>query len=396
VIPLRNVAIVGVGHSKFGRRVDTSLPELTWEAIKEALNDAGISQEDIEFVSLGNIGVWSSEVSPGAAILEYSGLIPKEFIRVETACSSGSAAVKAAYMAIASGSADIAMALGAEKMNEVDTPRGVEILARIGNYFWEFENFGPTFVGYYAFFATAYMHKYGATEEDLAKIAVKNHYYASFNPKAHFPKKITIEDAMGSPYIAWPLKLYDCSPISDGAAAVIFASEKIAKKLTDSPVWIRAIEGATATSNHSKRENFLSIPSTRIAAEKAYKRAGIDRNNPVKHIDVVEVHDCFTIAEIIAYEDLGFVRKGEGYKLAREEQTYIGGLIPVNLSGGLKAKGHPIGATGVSMIVELTKQLQQRVEKERQAPIEHGTALAHNVGGTGHYVFVTILSLSKP
>jgi len=395
VIFLQNVAIIGVGHSKFGKRVDVSIPELAWEAVKEAMNDANVEQQDIEFVSIGSFGIWSSEESPGALILEQAGLTPAEVMRVETACATGSAAVKAAYMAVASGLTDIAMAIGVEKMNEVGTAENLEVLGRIGNYFWEFEHFGPTFVGYYALYATAYMNKYGATEEDLAKIAVKNHYYASFNPKAHYPKKIKIEDAIESVYIAWPLKLYDCSPISDGSAAVILASEEIAKKLTDSPVWIRAIEGATDTANHSRRKDFLSLSAARIAARKAYKKVGIDSEHPVKHIDVAEVHDCFTIAEIFAYEDLRFAKKGEGYKLAREEQTYIGGIIPVNLSGGLKAKGHPIGATGVSMFVELTKQLQQRVEKERQAPIEKGIALAHNVGGTGHYVFVSILSLQK-
>ena len=395
MIPLRNVAIIGVGHSKFGKRVDVSIPELAWESIKEALDDAKISQEDIEFVALSSFGIWSSEESPGALILEYAGLTPTEVIRVETACASGSAAIKTAYMAIASGQADIAMVIGVEKMTEVGTAEILETLARIGNFFWEFENFGPTFVGYYALFATAYMEKYGATEEDLAKIAVKNHYYASFNPKAQFPKKITIEDALNSPYIAWPLKLYDCSPISDGSATLILASEDVARKYTDSPVWIRAIAGATATANHSRRENLLSIPSASIAAKKAYKRAKIDPENPVKHLDLAEVHDCFTIAEILAYEDLGFANRGEGFKLAREEQTYIGGIIPVNLSGGLKAKGHPIGASGVSMVAELSKQLLQKVESPRQAPIEKGIALAHNVGGTGHYAFVTILSLSK-
>lgn len=392
---LRKVAVIGVGHSKFGKRVDVSLPELAWEAIKEAVDDAGVSPKDIEFVSIGTIGYWDPEVSPGAVIIDFAGLNPVETIRVETACSSGSAAVKAAYMAVASGQADIAMALGVDKMTESSTPQVVELLARIGNYFWEFHNFGPTFVGYYAFYATRYMHVYGATEEDLAKVAVKNHYYASFNPKAHYPKQITIETVMSSPYIAWPLKLYDCSPISDGSAAVILASEEVAKKLTDSPVWIRAIQGATATSNITRRDNYLSIPSARVAAERTYKRVGISIEDPTKKIDVAEVHDCFTIAEILAYEDLGFAKRGEGYKLIREEQTYAGGKIPVNLSGGLKAKGHPIGATGVSMVAELTKQLLYKVEKKRQATINNGFALAHNVGGTGHYTFVTILSLDR-
>ena len=392
---MRKVAIVGVGHSKFGKRVDVSLPELAWEAIKEALDDANIDSKDIEFLSIGTIGHWDPEVSPAAVIVDFAGLNPVETIRVETACSSGSAAVKAAYMAVASGQADIAMALGIEKMTESDTPQVLEFLGRIGNYFWEFRTFGPTFVGYYALFATRYMHEFGATEEDLARVAVKNHYYASFNPKAQYPKQIDIETVMKSPYIAWPLKLFDCSPITDGSAAVILASEDVAKKLTDSPVWIRAIQGATATANLNRRENYISIPSARVAAQRAYRRAGIDPENPTSKIDVAEVHDCFTIAEIMAYEDLNFAERGKGYLLIREEQTYIGGKIPVNLSGGLKAKGHPIGASGVSMIAELTKQLLYKVEKKRQAPIKNGYALAHNVGGTGHYSFVTILSLEK-
>lgn len=395
MIYLRNVAIIGLGHSKFGKRTDVNFLELGWEAIKEAINSANISQEDIDFVALSNFGIWSSELSPAASILEYAGLTPKEVIRVETACSSGSAAVKTAYMAVASGSAEIALVIGIEKMHESGTSDVVEILGRIGNFFWEFENFGPTFVGYYALYATQYMNKFAATEEDMAKIAVKNHYYGFYNPKAQFRKKITIEDVMSSPYIAWPLKLYDCSPITDGSAALILASENVAKKITDSPVWIKAIEGATATANLSRRENYISIPSAVIAAKNAYKRAKINSEKPYKYIDVAEVHDCFTIAEIIAYEDLGFARRGEGFKLAREEQTYVGGLIPVNLSGGLKSKGHPIAVTGVSMVVELTKQLLQEVESARQAPINNGVALAHNVGGTGHYVFVTILSLEK-
>jgi len=395
VIYLRNVAIIGLGHSKFGKRTDVNFFELGWEAIKEAINSASISQEDIDFVALSNFGLWSSEPSPAASILEYAGLTPKEVIRVETACSSGSAAVKTAYMAVASGSAEIALVIGIEKMHESGTSDVVEILGRIGSFFWEFENFGPTFVGYYALYANQYMNKFGATEEDMAKIAVKNHYYGFYNPKAQFRKKITIEDVMSSPYISWPLKLYDCSPITDGSAALILASEDVARKLTDSPVWIKAIEGATATANLSKRENYTSIPSAVIAARNAYKKARIDAEKPYKYIDVAEVHDCFTIAEILAYEDLGFANRGEGFKLAREEQTYIGGLIPINLSGGLKSKGHPIAATGVSMIVELTNQLLQKVEPARQAPINNGIALAHNVGGTGHYVFVTILSLEK-
>lgn len=392
----RRVAVIGAGHSKFGVRNDANLPELAWEAVNGALDDAGISQEDIEFFVVGNAGGWSSEFLPAIVIGEYSNLAPKGTMRVEAACATGSAAINVAYNMISSGYVDIAIAIGIEKMNESTTPTVVEFIGRAGNFFWEFENFGLTFPGYYALYATAYMNKYGATEEDLAKVAVKNHYYGSKNPKAQFQREISVEDVLKSRYVAWPLKLYDCSPITDGSAAVILASEEIAKKLTDTPVWIAGVGVASGTSNLSKRKDFLSLEAAIIASRKAYKMANIDENKPAKQIDVAEVHDCFTIAEILAYEDLRFCRGGEGVELIREEQTYIGGLIPVNLSGGLKAKGHPIGATGTSMIADLTKQLRQEVERDRQAPIKNGVALAHNVGGTGHYTYVTILSLSKP
>ncbi len=389
----RKVAIVGVGHSKFGVRHDVNLAELAWESIRQALDDAGVDQKDIEYVVYANVGVWSSEPLPAVVINEYAGLTPRGTVRVEAACASGSAAIKLGHDIVASGQADIVLVVGVEKMNESPTPIVVELIGRAGNYFWEFQDFGLTFPGYYALYATAYMAKYGATEEDFCKVAVKNHYYASMNPKAQFPRKITVEECMKSRYIAWPLKLLDCSPITDGSAAVILASEEVAKKLTDTPVWIKAIGYGSDTSNLSKRDNFVSLRAAVEAARMAYKKAGIDPENPVKYFDVAEVHDCFTIAEIMAYEDLGFAKRGEGVKLIREEQTYIGGIIPVNLSGGLKAKGHPIAATGVSMAVELTKQLRQEVERGRQAPIKKGMALAHNVGGTGHYAYVTIYSL---
>ncbi|MEB3756708.1 MAG: thiolase domain-containing protein [Desulfurococcales archaeon] len=392
----RNVAIVGTGHSKFGNRYDVSIAELAWEAIKQALEEAGVEQKDVEFVSFSNVGGWSSEGLASVVTLEYAGLTGAQLYRVEAACSSGSAAIKAAHDAIASGEADIAMAIGVEKMNESPTPTVIEFIGRAGNFFWEFQNFGLTFPGYYALYATAYMAKYGATEEDLCKIAVKNHYYASLNPKAHFPMPITVEKCMKSRYIAWPLKLFDCSPITDGAAAVVLASEEVAKKLTDSPVWIESIGVSSGTSNLSRRDDFLHLEAGTLAADRAYKKAGLSREDIVKNVDVAEVHDCFTIAEILAYEDLGFAKRGEGYKLIRDQETYKGGKIPVNLSGGLKAKGHPLGATGISMAVDLTRQLQGRVEKERQADINAGRALAHNIGGTGHYAYVTLYSLSKP
>jgi acetyl-CoA C-acetyltransferase len=392
----RRVAIVGTGHSKFGVRLDVSLAELAYESIREALDEARIGLDDVDLVVVGNAGGWSSEPLPAIVVNEYSGLSGKATLRVEAACSTGSSAIKAARDAIASGDAEVALVVGVEKMNESPTPTVVEFIGRAGNYFWEFENYGLTFPGYYALYATAYMFNYGASEEDFCQVAVKNHYYASMNPKAQFQRRITVEDCMKSRYVAWPIKLYDSSPITDGSAAVILASEDIAGKIADSQVWIEAIGASSDTSNLSKRQNFLGLDAARKAALQAYKKAGLDPEGVVEQLDLAEVHDCFTIAEVMAYEDLGFARRGEGVKLVREGQTYIGGLIPVNLSGGLKAKGHPIGATGVSMAVEIARQLWGRVERGRQALVKVGRGLAHNVGGTGHYAYVTLYSLSKP
>jgi acetyl-CoA C-acetyltransferase len=210
---------------------------------------------------------------------------------------------------------------------------------------------------------------------------------------------------MQSRYVAWPLKLYDCCPLTDGSAALILASEDVAKKITDTPVWIDGIGVSTGTINLSKRDMFSKLEysgleSAAEAAKQAYKRAGVDYDAAARYFDVACVHDCFTVAELMAYEDLGLCKRGEGPKLVKEKQTYNGGLIPVNIDGGLKAKGHPIGATGCSMMYSLTKQLRQEYGKyaspEGQATIKKGRALAHNIGGTGHYAYVTTLSLEKP
>jgi len=287
---------------------------------------------------------------------------------------------------ITSDQADIAMAVGIEKMTEIDVLTAVELIGRAGYYTWEFHNFGMTFPGYYALYATQHMKKFGTTEQQLAEVAVKNHKYGALNPNAHLQRAIQIDDVLSSRVVAWPLKLYDCCPMSDGAAAVILASEEKAKSLTDSPVWIEAIGVSSDTANVSKRSNFTGLSATVAASEKAFKKANVGPDQ----IDVADVHDCFTIAELLAYEDLGFCKKGEGGKMIDEGQTEIGGKIPVIVDGGLKAKGHPIGATGVSMMVGLTRQLRKQGGKS-QASIKNGLALAHNVGGTGHYCYVTIL-----
>lgn len=272
-------------------------------------------------------------------------------------------------------------------MRELDTPTVMELIGRAGYYLWEFENFGMTFPAYYAMHATAHMARYGTTEEDLALVAVKNHKYGALNPIAHFQKEITLDEALSSMVIAWPLKLYDCCPITDGAAAVVLASEEKVKELgVDTPVWIAGIGYSSDTANLSKRVDYVGLRSSVIAARQAYKMAKVSPDD----LDVATVHDCFTIAEIMAYEDIGLCKKGEGAKLIREGQTEIGGKLPVNVDGGLKAKGHPIGATGVAMAVELVKQLREEAERGRQAPMKNYIAMAHNVGGTGHYCYVTI------
>jgi acetyl-CoA C-acetyltransferase len=388
---MRKVAIIGAGNSKFGNRSDVNIAELAFESVKPALEEAGIMAKDVEFVAVGSVGAgaWYEELLPAVVTAEYCGLTKAGLTRCEAACASGSAAFSTAYWAIASGQAEVTMALGVEKMREIDTATAMEWIGRAGYYFWEFHNFGLTFPAYYALYANAHMAKYRTTEEDLALVAVKNHKYGAMNPKAHLQNRITVDDVLSSMVIASPLKLFDCCPMTDGSAAVILASEEKVKELKiDTPVWVAGIGYSSGTANLSKRKDYVGLEASVLAAQGAYKAAGITP----EQVDFAEVHDCFTIAEILAYEDLGFCGKGEGVKLIREGQTEIGGKIPINMDGGLKAKGHPIGTTGCSMIYELTKQLRGEAdEKSRQVPLKNYIALAHNVGGTGHYCYVTIL-----
>ncbi len=391
-----SVAIIGVGHSRFGARKDVNVPELAWEAIKPAMQSANVEQKDIDFMVVGTAGLWSSEAAVPPLLYEYGMFEDVGSMRVEAACATGNAAIRVGYTAIESGEADAVLVVGLEKMQESPNPTVIELIGRFGSYFWEFENFGLTFPGYYALHATAYMAKYGATEEDFAKVAVKNHHYGAKNPKAQFQREISLEQAINSPYVAWPFKLFDCSPITDGSAAVILASEEKVKEWgIEEKIWILSQGVGTGTANLSRRESFTSLKSASYAAEVAYRKAGIDIDAPYRQIDGADVHDCFTAAEIIAYEDLRFAKRGEGVELIREEQTYIGGRIPVNVDGGLKAKGHPIGATGVSQAVEAFKQLLNKAENGRQIDVKNGRYLAHNVGGTGHYTYVTIYGLEK-
>ncbi|MDG6222970.1 MAG: thiolase domain-containing protein [Candidatus Bathyarchaeota archaeon] len=385
---MNKVAIIGKGHSRFGDRSDVNLAELSFEAIQPALDASGLTAKEIPYMALGSMGVWSEEPLPAVVIAEYCGLTGAGLVRCEAACASGSAAVFNAYSAVMSKQTDLALVVGAEKMKQIDTSTVMEMIGRAGYYMWEFENFGMTFPAYYALHAVEHMEKFGTTEKDLARVAVKNHRYGAMNPVAHLRHEITVEKALNSNVIAWPLKLYDCCPITDGSAALVLASESKVKELKiEDPVWIDAMGFASDTANISKRENYVGLSASVKAAKMAYNIAGI---SPID-VDVANVHDCFTIAEIMAYEDLGFCEKGDGAQMIRDGETEIGGKIPVNLDGGLKAKGHPIGTTGVSMLVELTKQLREEVKPTRQAPMKNYVALAHNTGGTGHYGFVSIL-----
>lgn len=383
---LKRVAVVGVGHSKFGDRRDVSLPELGFEAAKPALEDANLTPDDVGFLSVGIAGTWYEDFLPAVVISEYIGLSGKGLMRCEAACASGSAALASAFNMVSTGQSEIAMALGIEKMIGVDAPTITEVIGRAGYYLWEFHNFGMTFPGYYALYAAQHMKKYGTSEMQLARVAVKNHKYGAMNPNAHFQRPITVEDALSSRIVAWPLKLYDCCPVSDGAAAVILVSEEKAKALTDSPVWVEGMGISSDTASVNNRADFLGLRATVTAADQAFKMAHVKP----EQFDVADVHDCFTIAELLAYEDLGFCAKGGAGRMVEDGETEIGGRIPVNLDGGLKAKGHPLGATGTSMIVGLTRQLRRQAGKS-QAPIKNGLALAHNVGGTGHYCYVTVL-----
>jgi acetyl-CoA C-acetyltransferase len=265
---------------------------------------------------------------------------------------------------------------GAEKMTHRTTAEVTEYLAMASDYPFEQWN-GITFPGLFALMATAHMHAYGTTEKQLAEVAVKNHFHGSLNPKAHMQKEITLENALSSRVIAWPLKLYDCSLITDGASCIILTKPELAKRYTDVPVQIIGSGQASDTIGLYERENFTSLTAARLAAKKAYEMADVKPED----IDVAEVHDCFTIAEIIAYEDLGFCKAGEGGRLVESGETKLGGRIPVNTSGGLKAKGHPVGATGTGQAYEMYLQLTGQAGKRQATNAEIG--LTHNVGGSG-------------
>jgi acetyl-CoA C-acetyltransferase len=381
---MTRVGIVGTGHGVFGRRSDATVQELAFEAFKGALDDAGITREEVDASVIGSVPEYHKQRSLPGVVQEYLGLNPKPTWLTEVACASGSAALRTAWMSIKAGVHDVVAVIGCQKMTELSTPEILALMGRVGEVQWE-SGFGTTFPAYYALFAQRHMHEFGTTHHQMLEVAVKNHYYGARNPKALFRKEITMAKAMNSEEVATPLRVYDCCANADGAACVILANEGRAKELSNNIVWLDGMGCATASMSVLRRPNLVGLPSAKAAAEEAYGMAGIKAED----IDVAEVHDCFTVAEIMAYEDLGFCKKGEGGKFISDRQSYIGGKTPVNVDGGLKAKGHPIGATGISQTCEIVTQLRGHAG-ERQVK-NAAVGLTHNVGGIGQYCFVHVL-----
>jgi len=382
---MRKVAIVGVGQTKFDRRPDASIREIAFEAFKEAVEDAGIMRGEIEASIICSATHYDKQRTPAGVIAEYLGLNPQPTYNVEAVCASSGVGVRNAWALISSGLHDIVAVVGFQKMTELRSDEIQEVMGRSGDVMWE-SPFGPTMPAYFAMYANAHMNKYGTKEENLAKVAVKNHFYGAKNSKAMFQKEITVEEVLKSRPIASPLKQLDCCANSDGAACIILANEEKARKITDTPVWVAGLGlGSSPMTLTSRGTTLTSFSCAVEAAKQAYKMAGITPAD----VDVAEVHDCFTITEIINYEDLGFCERGQGGKFVEEEQTYIGGKVPVNVDGGLLAKGHPVGATGASQIRTLVQQLRGEADETQVKGAE--IALAHNLGGIGMYCAVTIL-----
>ncbi len=386
---MREVAIVGIGCTKFGEMWDKSFRDLFIEAGLMALADARVSGAQIEALYGGNMssGIFLEQEHVGALIADYSGLTANNVpsTRVEAACASGGLALRSGIIAVASGYHDVVISAGIEKMTDIGAEKAMDALAAAADREWE-AAVGATFPGLYAMMARAHMHEFGTTREQLAQVAVKNHYNGSMNPRAQFRNRITIETVINSPLVADPLRLFDCSPITDGAAAVVLVPATRAKEFTDTPIYIKAAAQASDSISLHDRRSLTSIDATTVAADRAFKMTKLQRSK----IDVAEVHDCFTIAEIMAIEDLGFFEKGAGGPATMAGETAIGGKIPINTSGGLKACGHPVGATGVKQAVEIVEQLRGDAGKRQVDGAEVG--LTHNVGGTGGTVVVHILA----
>lgn len=383
------VGIIGVGQSAFVRTYPGSLKELAFEGFKEAAQDAGITSKEIDASVVCSAPEYDKQRSPAGVVAEYLGLTPQPTFYVETLCSSSSTGLKLAYSLVKSGLHDCVAVIGVQKMSEISSAESQERMGRGTDIQWE-SPFGTMMPAYYALFAQAHMNKYGTTPEDLSLIRLKSSFYGRLNEKAVFRKALDM-DMLTSPEsrltdpVASPLRVGDCCANADGSSCVIVVSEEKAKSLSAEPVWILGVGAASNSVNLTGRESFSGLPAASEAARQAYKMAGIS----AKDIDIAEVHDCFTIAEMMAYENLGFAEPGGGRELIQGKETYKEGSIPVNIDGGLLSKGHPIGATGGSQIRTIVKQLRGEAGDIQVKNPEFG--LVHNIGGVGLYGNVTIL-----
>ena len=379
------VAIVGVGQSRFGKRSDASLRELAFEAYDSALDDADLETSSIDGSVVCSATHYDKQRSPAGVVSEYLGLSPKPTFNVEAACASSAVGLRIAWSLISSRLHEVIAVVGVQKMTELSSGEIQELMGRAGDVMWE-SPFGTSMPAYYAMYANAHMAKYGTTEEDMALVTVKNRKYGAKNPQAMFQKPITVEEVLNSRPVSKPLKMFDCCANADGAACLIVTSAERAKKITDKPVWIAGIGLASSPMSLAGRQGPLtSFEVTRNAAKSAYEMA---RVKPVD-VDVAEVHDSFSITEILNYEDLGFAKPGKGAKLLKNNETELGGKIPVNIDGGLISKGHPVGATGASQITSLVHQLRREAGDVQVDGAKIG--LAQNIGGIGMYSAVSIL-----
>ena len=375
---MRDVYLIGAGQSRFGSFPDETYRTLFETAVDEALSSIdSLERTDIDESFVGTLGVGGRQIGlSGPAVTEFAGIQGIPTTRVENACAASGYAIRSAVQAVKSGMADIVLAGGYEVMTDTSGDVTRYWLGVSGETEWE-RLAGTTFSGVYAQMASAHMERYGTTADQLGAVAVKNHDHGSRNPKAHLGFTCTMDDVRSAPIIADPLNLYHCCPTTDGAAAVIIAAPSVARELADTPIKITGVGAASDGVGLFQRDTYTSLPASRRAAEQAYEMADIGPED----LDLAEVHDCFAIAELLAYEDLGICEPGGAGELVESGATALGGDLPVNTSGGLKSKGHPIGATGASQAVEIFEQLTNNAGDRQVDGARIG--LTHNVGGSG-------------
>jgi len=381
----KDVAIIGVGQSTFVQKYPGSIRELAFEAWREAAQDAGISAKEISASVICSAPEYDLQRSPAGVISEYLGFAPAPTFAIESVCSSSTSGLRVAYSMVKAGLHDIVAVVGFQKMSEITSADSQERMGRGSDIQWE-SPFGTMMPGYYASHANAHFKQFGTTERDLAMIRAKSTRYGALNDRAVFRKVVTADECLAKPVVTSPLKVFDCCGNADGSSCVIVANADRAKELCKKPVWFMGLGSGSASVTLTGRGNCYSLTAAMKAAQDAYDMAGIKAQD----VKVAEVHDCFTIAELLAYEALGFAEIGKGTELVREGQNEIGGKIPVNVDGGLLSKGHPIGATGGSQVRTIVLQLRDEAGP-MQVPGQPEIGLVHNVGGVGLYANVTIL-----